>query len=580
MCSRNAFASAPSRRTDSAILGHQLTRATSSGAALILVLTVVTVLLFSLAGVQRLGYDSYWNVFIARQDVWRDFWAELFEGEHPPLFFFPLRAAASWFGLNAVAYRLVSLLSVIASAWLLATIVWHTTANARLSVVAAAAFGLSFNAVETALEVRGYALSTALTLAACMCYLDWLRRPPGQLSELTSAGFAVALTTAILTEYSAFFFLAAAIAIPFLLAAVSSGWRRRVLHKLRSRPVATGAMFGLPIATAGILFGVHIQWTPEVNHLNQFMFDGTGGTAAAFLARNTLNVAQLILVPWRTESIDPMLLPMSDGFLPATRLLLVGLIVISCVGIAGLRGAAQSGPLLVVAMFTVMVILNAGAGLAGVYPFGGRLRHEFFLFPFAVASFFCVAEAARRRVSLRFSGETLWASALAVGMLISVTSWVSAFRILPGPMFQPLFVRFTAVVGSPDTMLVDQFNFINVFSSYHDWHWTAVHQTHEDLQLWRLTRGGNTAQVCRDRSQWQLDMSAPLTYRQAKRCLDATGSSRVAVFRAQPPGMTPQWDMSQTALIAETLSPESDLKPALIEVDGEHVYALFTWRDR
>jgi hypothetical protein len=231
-------------------------------------------------------------------------------------------------------------------------------------------------------------------------------------------------------------------------------------------------------------------------------------------------------------------------------------------------------------MFALMFGMNALTGLADRYPFGGMLRHEFFLIPFAIAGSFSLLEAVRRRVPAPLNAQALWASAVGFGLLLSVVSWASVHKVVQGPMFQTQMDRFTALVGLPETILVDQFNFINVFSSYHDWEWTVLPQRDEDLQLWRVTKGPIAVQVCRERLQWQLDLSAPVTYRRARKCLENTHSANVSVFRVQPPGIAPQWDAPNTASFVESLSLEANLQPTIVHIDGRDVYALFTRRDR
>jgi hypothetical protein len=546
-------------------------------AALILVLVPLAVVLFLLASVQFIGYDSTWNIFITRQDVWQNFWMEVFDNEHPPLFYLLLRLATAWLGSNAVTYRLVSVLSVVASAWLLAYIVRWATANTALGILAAAAFGFSFKAIAMGLEVRGYPLCTALTLAACVFYLDWIGTRPARLAGWKAAGFATTLTAALLTEYSAFFFMAAAIAAPLMLAAFDSRWRHRFLRTWRFRPVATGMMFAVPVATAAVAYRVHVShWVGRISHVGSFVFDGAFETPVVFLARNTINVVRLLLPAWRRQPIGPASFPHGvhmDSQAWAGFIVIGG---ICAVGMAGMVPSRAPRPRLVVLLFSVMIWLNAAAGLARWYPFGGVLRHEYFLVPFAFAAFFTLVESARRSLGPRWGAQSLWIAAVALGVFISVLSWTSAFRVLPEPLFQQQMDRFTELIGSPRTVLVDQFNFITVFNHHHDWQWRVIRQEDpKSWQVWLVTQAGTSLRVCRDRGHWQLNMSLPDTYRSAMKCLEDTGTDRVALFRPQWPGASAEWDVSQTYLFARTLSHQTDLRLTLIDVDEEDVYAQF-----
>src|ERR1051326_9138389 len=70
---------------------------------------------------QFIEYDGYWNAFIAQQDRWRSFIWEYQTIAHPPLYYLLLRVSL-WFGHSPLIYRAVSLITGIATIWLLATI--------------------------------------------------------------------------------------------------------------------------------------------------------------------------------------------------------------------------------------------------------------------------------------------------------------------------------------------------------------------------------------------------------------------------------------------------------------------------
>src|SRR5439155_5274751 len=159
--------------------------------------------------------------FIARQDRWSHFWNEVFANAHPPLFFLLLRQSANWFGSNLLAYRAVSIAATVAALPLLGAVVRRTTGSRALALVAMAAYGFSYCVVTIGVEVRSYALCATFTLAAYICYLDWLKTPGHRLSPSTYVGFALATSAAVLSHYSTFFFIAAAIGTPVVLAIVS-----------------------------------------------------------------------------------------------------------------------------------------------------------------------------------------------------------------------------------------------------------------------------------------------------------------------------------------------------------------------
>ncbi len=542
------------------------TRARVYAAALAVVLALTAIVLVFLGGREHIGYDSYWHVFIARQDRWPNFWHEVRDNAHPPLFYFLLRAASAWLGSTLLAYRSVSIAATVAAAGLVAAIIRRTTSNRPLAIVAAAAFGSAYGVIMTGLEVRAYALCAAFTLLAFVFYLDWLRASPRRLSARTCVGFALASTLAVLTHYSTFFFLAAVIATPVALALISRGWRRRLTAKISVRPLATALMFGVPVAAAATAYALHVGlWGGgRLGHVPEYMFNPATETPGQFLLRNTLNLAAIAL-------------PGGNEFIPGiyNSLQRFAMVMIGGISLAGLvqLGRARAPrlaavPLVVIA---IMVTLNAIGGLADRYPYGGAARHEFFVVPFVIVGFFSLIDVVRRGFRRRLAGRALWTTVVACGVLASVASWTSTFRMQPQALFQPQMDHFRRLVPSPKAVLLDQFTFINFFSHHHDWQWRLGGEWvgQSVWQAWLVSKDDKRVAVCRD-TQWSLDMTNVATYDSVVECGQRSGVGRVAIFR------THWWDAPPTiAVFDHALAAENGLAPTVLGADGNDVYAEF-----
>jgi hypothetical protein len=542
-----------------------------SALVLAALLTVTAAVLVFLGSRQFIGYDSYWHVFIARQDRWPNFWQEVRDNAHPPLFFLLLRLAAAWLGPTFLAYRAVSIAAMVASTWLIAAIVRRTTCSRGLAIAAAAAFGLSYNAVNIGIEVRAYSLASAFMLAACVFYIDWLRTPAHRLTIAPHVGFALTLTAAVVSSYSTFFFMTAAVGTPAVLAVVDRGWRRRLMAKFSSRPAATALMFGPPFVVAAIAYYLHvIRWAGGLNHVPEHMFDATRETVVAFLWRNTLNLAA-ILVPGGDEFVA--------GLHNWRQWAFVAVIAgMSLLGLTRLVRTRRVGPgAVAVLLLGMMVALNAVAGLASRYPYGGVLRHEFFLVPFAVTGFFTLIDAARRSVRGAFRSRALWAAAATCGILASVASWTSTFRIAPEALFQAQMDRFKATARDPDAVLVDLFTFINFFSHHHDWQWRLDGEWPKDAvrQVWLVEKDSRRQKLCRENRQWAMDMANVATYWSLEQCAEKSRTSRVALFRTQWSLQQPSWDTAKTSQFVEALSRKAELTPIILAGDSGDVYAEF-----
>ncbi len=539
-------------------------------AALALVVAIGAAALIVIGARQFIGYDSYWHVFIARQDRWPNFWREVRDNAHPPLFYLLLRAAAALFGPTLLSYRIVSIASIVVSTVLVAMVVRRITRSRALAIVAAAAFGWSYGAIMTGLEVRAYALCGAFTLAAFLFYLEWLRRPARRLSAGVYVGFSLATTVALATHYSTFLFLAATVAAPAVLAWCFPGWRRRIVQRIGSRPVATAVMFAVPFAAALIAYVLHVRlWAGRLGHIPEFVFDPARESRVAFLERNTVNLAA-ILVPGGSEFV-------SGVYNARQTLALVALALVAAIAVySRLRARKMRGADVAVIVFALLVVLNAIGGAAGRYPYGGVARHEYFLVPFAIVALFALLDWMRRAAPPKYRSGVAWAGAAACGVAASVLSWTSDFRVEPMALYQPQMNRFRSIVANPDAVLVDQFNFINFFSHYHDWVWRSggFWDGEPVRQIWTLRKNNAAIVVCRD-TQWALDVSNPATYDDVIACAQRTGRRRVAIFRAQWELAEAPWDVSRTASILEERARADGLRPLAVAGNGGNVFADF-----
>jgi len=515
---------------------------------------------------QPIGYDSNWHIFIARQDRWSNFWREVRDNAHPPLFYLGVRAASAVLGPAMLSYRFISIVGTVASTALVSSIVWRTTTNRALAVVSAAAFGFAYGSIMVGLEIRAYALCAAFTLLAFLFYLDWLRTPPYRPRTRACVGFALAATAATLTHYSTFFFLAAVLVTPLALAGVSRRWRRRLLATIASSPWATVVMFAVPLAVAAAAYVIHVAlWGGgRLNHVPDFMFNPATERPGRFLVRNTINLAA-ILAPGGSEFVSGLY----NGVQAAA---------VAVLGVTVAAGLLQLGraraprlaavPVLVV---TIMVVLNSIGGLTRRYPYGGVARHEFFIVPFAVISLFSLIEVVRRGAPRRLRGRRAWAAAVAAGVAVSVASWTATFEVQPEALFQSTMTHFRTLVPSPRAVLLDQFSFIVFFAHYHDWRWRAGDEWPDESvrQGWLVTKGGTTIAVCRN-MQWSLDMTNTITYDAIVECGQRMHVDRVAIFRTHWWG-TP----ASIAAFDPHLAASNGLTPTAMERDGDDVVAEF-----
>ncbi len=538
----------------------------------------------ALARGEFIGFDAFWHVFIARQDTWYSFWDEIDRNAHPPLFYLALKAAIAALGPNAIAYRLVSVAASLGSAWLVGRIVQRAAGHPWLPAIAAFTFGTSLTTVTVGLEVRAYALATFFMLWATLAFLDLVERSSAAPRPRARAAFALTTSLALLTHYVASLFFLGCCATAAVLTVVDRERRRRFFAQARRRWPASLLTFGVPLAVLALEYGVHVgSWSGRIHHLSAFMFDAGREGAFEFVWRNTEALFSLFAPALHHRPYASTLLVAEPGLAGWAVGALVAAFLAAAVWLAcapargGGNGAVarRVPPLLLLAMTALLVAL----ALVGRYPYGGTQRHQYFLFPFlVVVPTLAVAEVVRgspRRIG------ALAVCLLALAGVLNTANWASHFEVTRGYLMQRPMNRFRELLPAPEAVYVDQFNLIHVFTHHRRWRWRFVHRGEGggEVDVWRVSQAGaREFYVCRDRRQWLLDFSRPLTYRHLRGCLDVAGAERVAVFRTQQPRRTPRWPVARAAELAAREAPRAGLVPDTVVVSGDDLFAAFSRR--
>ncbi len=522
-------------------------------------LTVVTtVRLVSLARIYPLTYDEGWHVFVAQQPSWGNFWLELLATPHPPLFFLFLKGAIATAGPSIMAYRAVSLISIVAATLLCVRILGQLGASFWWSVAGAAAFGLSMSSGQVGIEVRSYPLATAFLVASFSLYLDWLTATQPALRPHKQWLYAGLMTAAIFAHYSSLIILAAMIILPIVMPLWSSSQRRRLSAQWRHGVRGVALMFGIPLV-AGNCLAIAQVWespVPSYGHVSAFLYDSAAETMPSFLGR-TLGELAVHLTPFVYQA-GPMAAA-AGGFL---ALLATGL---------AFRAGRDSHKLIVLSFLTIAIVFNAVLALVGIYPFGGLLRHEFFLFPFAVICFFAALTGAGTSRLPRALGVGL--SALVVGGGILVSS-VTAHRLLTSVQVAATENSLVRALPSPlpnATGYADRFHFLAIFGDLHDREWALAHQS-PGLQVWRVN-GREPLSVCRG-SEFFQELQQPSAYENLKRCLDVTAAERVVLLLSSHPLVRRLGTTDVDAI--ERLAESVGLHLETLAFDTEPPYVLFS----
>lgn len=312
----------------------------------------------------HIDYDGYWNVFIAMQDRWEILWRECLANPHPPLFSLLLKV---WLllGHSTLVYRATSILMGVGSVFVVGKIAEKLSLWRYTAAIAALSYGLSLPAIIISNEVRPYMLCVFFVLLSFYYFIGILDVRSNLRSRI---GFAVFAILALGSHYSAFFYV---FACALVAGVFWIFWFRKIFL---ARVVSDLATF-LPIAGFSALLYTQVQTHAVIlSHLSEFYFQPSlGETLTAFLLRNS---------QYLFNSFSPVEVGTPAAF---------GIVLAGSVFATGFMTYLVRGPLpentRVAAMGLTTIFILGGliaGGITAKYPFGGYLRQQFILFPFAV----------------------------------------------------------------------------------------------------------------------------------------------------------------------------------------------------
>lgn len=480
---------------------------------------VVPRLLFAVRA--HIEYDGWWHVFIAQQDVLSNFLWEYHANAHPPLYFLLLKAA-TLIGKTRLTYRLVSLVAGLATAYVLGRIVSRWGGHWAVPGITTLAFSLSWSSIVISGEVRSYALCVLFLVLGGYAFFE-LSRPRLLTVARHSLLLSVASALALLSHYSAVLFLSSvAVVLAGRLALVRS-FRLRVVAVLRRMPLRVLAPVVIPLATGAFLYVTHARpHTTAMNHLPEFyLVSSSADEPLRFLLRNTALQVGLFL---------PFRLVVASLWVEAAIGGASLVVVLAALALPRARGFRE--PLRAAgALFGVMVLVAMALGLAGAYPYGGALRHQFYLFPFLLVFLAGGLDGLLSRIGSRSAraGLLLLVVVVLTGGFGAGARQLQSFRDELSTMpVREMWKEFPA----PSAVYVDQFSLVPFFSAYHDWTWrfTRACPTNSWIQQYTLTRGRQALTVFRDRSRWEVDLRAEGVGRDLRSCLELVAPKPVVVF--------------------------------------------------
>lgn len=470
---------------------------------------------------QYIEYDGWWHIFIAQQDVWSSFVWEYKNSAHPPLFLLLLKAAML-FGKSRLVYRSVSIVAGILTVYVLGRFVSRLTRNRAVAPIMALGLSLSWNAIVVSCEVRSYALCVLFLAIAGQAFFE-LSTPRVRSAPGHSLVFCVASALALLSHYSAGLFLVAAGVVLAGRFVLVRGFRRRVVVVLGKVPVRVVLPVAIPLATAAFLYLTHARsHLDAMNHLPEFyLATSTAGGPLGFLLRNTALLVGFVL-PFRLDVAS-----LGTQVVVCLAALLVVLGVILLPRPRGQRAVHRLAGGLVLAL----VVLAMALGLRGAYPYGGAMRHQFYLLPFVLVLLATGLDVALSWIRVRAVRAVLLL-VIVVGLVGGFVAGARSFFWSSDELYKKEMSTFWRAFPDPTAVYLDQYSLVAFFAHYHDWTWHLSGGVPENGWILRytLSKDGRTLAVLRDRTRWSVDLSAGRAGQDLRGCLKAVAPRPLTVF--------------------------------------------------
>ncbi len=511
-----------------------------------------------LGATQFMEYDGYWHVFIAMQEDWRQFYQEYQSNFnfHPPLFYLLLKVAL-WFGRTPMVYRSISLLTGVAAVFVTGKIAERFSFSRYTPVVTALAYGVALPSIIISCEVRSYMLSVFFLLVSFYYFLDF--QQPGEAPRKSRVLFAVSAILASYSHYGAFLYIGAC-AVTAVLCDMFL-FRR----KFWTRLAQDAATFGAIAAALAYVYLTHARFHAVVaGHLYTYYFQPSHESLWGFLIRNSRDLL---------NSFSPVLVANGTPFyLALSALISAG----GCLAYLIRRLSQTENVRAAATVLTSAVLLSimVTGGVLRKYPYGGELRQQFFLFPFAILCGSILLD--RIATALRPKVASALMLSAAVAAIASGSFAFAQYPKIHTELGTAQITRFRRDFPSPAAVYVDEFNLINFFTHYHDWHWQFVGRSQAVplINIYRVSRAMQSFLLLRDRSRWNLDFGEQALFTDLAKCIRAQQLPSLTVFytrqQAQP---VPIQQESAHAVRLLAHAATASLCVSKVEIEGLRVYA-------
>ncbi len=320
----------------------------------------------------HLGYDEFWHIFFGEVEPFSKFLKEVMRDPHPPLHYLILRPLVD-IGYDPIWPRLASIIPALLQIPLLFLVLRRLATSRALAFLGCFFLASSFAYTNMAVAVRAYSLMSLFVLTAFWALLGMLD-PQRPAARGRIALFLVASAIAFGLNYSVGLVLAAMFAAVLVVTRLDLGLYRSWWRSLRWPELC----FALCSMAAVVAYYKYTMSRIEVgfSHLGRHYL-AEGESVVDFALRGTAYLLQ----SFSPLDLQPESVPGSWKVILVGALLLVPLLLLPRYlrrVSAGWHPGRATVILIMLMLWAVLLLL----GSKGIYPFGGRPRHQYILFPF------------------------------------------------------------------------------------------------------------------------------------------------------------------------------------------------------
>ncbi len=510
-----------------------------------------------------MDFDEWQQLFMASVPRWVDLKYELKTEAHPPLFFLVLKALLA-FGSGKLWYRSIAIVPGAGSIILIGLIGRKLFRFSGIALLCAGALALSTAAITISIEVRQYQLTIFFILIAFHAYLEMLCAVPVRFRDF--AIFSLASTLAVSCHYSAALYLAPCILIPFLFrSSLGPPWKmftgmvnqRRLWLAALSLAIPSGvfAFFYFKYARRFNLEGhpgFEFYWPWSVNE-----------TLAAFLLRNSQNFANLF---------SPVHIQNRAAFL----------VFVAVLGMASTLVFLKSrrekmAPHGIPIAFTGIIVLELMIlSIAGKYPFGGLLRHQYIAGPFVILSAFAVLDALVSLAvpRLRLALLTLFGLGIATN-LVAAWNTIMIYPDIP-KLYSLEFDHYQSTFPRAKAVYVDHWGVIGYFINTDERkrHFVRGISGTAFIDQYHMDGPGAGVDIFYDKSRYNIDLTDTALYSSFAECLKQSGVNELTLFFFTP-GAVPLREPDSLKRTIMKRASDQGLSATKIVIDDTAAYAGF-----